>query len=92
MLPLLFYLLTFSTILGNFDNMAGGFLIGRTLAVLITMTIGTSMAARQGPSAMAAHQICMQVWLSVSLLTDSLAASAQVMIFLLLLREPFCLY
>lgn len=37
------------------------------------------MAARQGPMAMAAHQICMQVWLAVSLLTDSLAASAQVM-------------
>lgn len=42
------------------------------------MTVGTSMAARQGPLAMAAHQICMQVWLAVSLLTDALAASAQV--------------
>ncbi|KAI4367346.1 hypothetical protein MLD38_023094 [Melastoma candidum] len=59
---------------------SGGFLLGRTLAVLITMTIGTSMAARQGPVAMAAHQICMQVWLAVSLLTDSLAASAQALI------------
>lgn len=59
----------------------GGFLIGRTLAVLITMTIGTSMAARQGPLAMAAHQICMQVWLAVSLLTDALAASGQVHIY-----------
>ncbi|XP_056690249.1 protein DETOXIFICATION 45, chloroplastic-like [Spinacia oleracea] len=57
---------------------SGGFLIGRTVAVLITMTIGTSMAARQGPLAMAAHQICMQVWLAVSLLTDRLAASGQV--------------
>ncbi|XP_056689178.1 protein DETOXIFICATION 45, chloroplastic-like [Spinacia oleracea] len=57
---------------------SGGFLIGRTVAVLITMTIGTSMAARQGPLAMAAHQICMQVWLAVSLLTDGLAASGQV--------------
>lgn len=37
------------------------------------------MAARQGPVAMAAHQICMQVWLAVSLLTDALAASAQVL-------------
>ncbi|XP_056687633.1 protein DETOXIFICATION 45, chloroplastic-like [Spinacia oleracea] len=57
---------------------SGGFLIGRTVAVLITMTIGTSIAARQGPLAMAAHQICMQVWLAVSLLTDGLAASGQV--------------
>lgn len=56
----------------------GGFLLGRTLAVLITMTLGTSMAARQGPVAMAAHQICMQVWLAVSLLTDALASSGQV--------------
>ncbi|PKI33118.1 hypothetical protein CRG98_046493 [Punica granatum] len=59
---------------------SGGFLLGRTLAVLATMTVGTSMAARQGPLAMAAHQICMQVWLAVSLLTDALAASAQALI------------
>lgn len=56
----------------------GGFLLGRTISVLFTMTLGTSMAARQGPVAMAAHQICLQVWLAVSLLTDALAASAQV--------------
>ncbi|KAK9666687.1 hypothetical protein RND81_14G203600 [Saponaria officinalis] len=59
---------------------SGGFLIGRTMAVLVTMTIGTSMAARQGPLAMAAHQICLQVWLAVSLLTDALAASGQALV------------
>lgn len=37
------------------------------------------MAARHGPVAMAAHQICMQVWLAVSLLTDALATSGQVL-------------
>jgi len=37
------------------------------------------MAARHGPVAMAAHQICMQVWLAVSLLTDALAVSGQVL-------------
>lgn len=42
------------------------------------MTLATSMAARQGPVAMAAHQICLQVWLAVSLITDALAASGQV--------------
>uniref|UniRef100_M1BLP5 Protein DETOXIFICATION n=1 Tax=Solanum tuberosum TaxID=4113 RepID=M1BLP5_SOLTU len=57
-----------------------GFLIGRTLSVLFTMTLATSMAARQGAVAMAAHQICLQVWLAVSLLTDALAASAQTLI------------
>uniref|UniRef100_A0A5B7AMH5 Protein DETOXIFICATION n=1 Tax=Davidia involucrata TaxID=16924 RepID=A0A5B7AMH5_DAVIN len=59
---------------------SGGFLIGRTLAVLMTMTLGSSMAARQGPVAMAAYQICLQVWLAVSLLTDALAASGQALI------------
>ncbi|KAG5547532.1 hypothetical protein RHGRI_013281 [Rhododendron griersonianum] len=59
---------------------SGGFLLGRTLAVLVTMTLGTSMAARQGPVAMAAHQICLQVWLAVSLLTDALAGSGQTLI------------
>lgn len=59
---------------------SGGFLLGRTLAVLTTTTLGTSMAARQGPIAMAAHQICLQVWLAVSLITDALAASGQALI------------
>ncbi|KAG9454346.1 hypothetical protein H6P81_007250 [Aristolochia fimbriata] len=59
---------------------SGGLLLGRTLSVLITMTLGTSMAARQGPVAMAAHQICLQVWLAVSLLSDALALSGQALI------------
>ncbi|QCE01913.1 multidrug resistance protein [Vigna unguiculata] len=59
---------------------SGGFLLGRTLAVLSTITLGTSVAARHGPVAMAAHQICMQVWWSVSLLSDALAASGQALI------------
>ncbi|CAK9153910.1 unnamed protein product [Ilex paraguariensis] len=59
---------------------SGGFLLGRTLALLTTTTLATSMAARQGPLAMAAHQICFQVWFSVSLLTDALAISAQSLI------------
>ncbi|CAN6464005.1 unnamed protein product [Victoria cruziana] len=59
---------------------SGGLLLGRTLSVLVTMTLGTAMAARQGPVAMAAHQICLQVWLAVSLLTDALSLSGQAMI------------
>ncbi|KAI0514025.1 hypothetical protein KFK09_010058 [Dendrobium nobile] len=59
---------------------SGGLLLGRTLSVLITMTLGTSMAARLGPLAMAAHQICLQIWLAVSLLSDALALSAQALI------------
>lgn len=59
-------------------HFAGGLLIGRTMAVLMTMTLSTSMAARQGPIPMAGHQICIQVWLSISLLTDALALAGQV--------------
>lgn len=58
----------------------GGFLLGRTLAAVLTVTLSTSMAARQGPIAMAAHQICLQVWLSASLLVDAQAAAGQVSI------------
>jgi len=46
--------------------------------VFITMTLTTSLAANQGPIPMAGHQICMEVWLSISLLTDALALAGQV--------------
>ncbi|KAJ8764250.1 hypothetical protein K2173_005990 [Erythroxylum novogranatense] len=59
---------------------SGGFLLGRTLAAVMTITLSTSMAARQGALAMAAHQICLQVWLSVSLLADAQGASGQALI------------
>lgn len=59
---------------------SGGFLLGRTLASVMTVTLSTSMAARLGPLTMAAHQICLQVWLSVSLLIDAQAASGQALI------------
>ncbi|KAI5684055.1 hypothetical protein M9H77_05283 [Catharanthus roseus] len=59
---------------------SGGFLLGRTLAAVLTVTLSTSMAARQGPIAMAAHQICLQVWLSASLLVDAQAAAGQALI------------
>ncbi|XP_073222184.1 protein DETOXIFICATION 44, chloroplastic isoform X2 [Cicer arietinum] len=59
---------------------SGGLLIGRTLAVFITMTLTTSLAAKQGPIPMAGHQICMQVWLSISLLTDALALAGQALL------------
>lgn len=60
------------------SRFAGGLLISRSLAVLVTMTLATSMAAREGSIAMAGHQICLQVWLAVSLLTDALALAGQV--------------
>lgn len=47
----------------------------------MTMTLATSMAAREGPIRMAGYQISTQVWLAVSLLTDALALSGQVLDF-----------
>ncbi|KAE8704534.1 MATE efflux family protein 2 [Hibiscus syriacus] len=58
----------------------GGLLIGRTIATLVTLTLATSLAARQGPIPMAGHQICVQVWLAASLLTDALALSGQALL------------
>ncbi|XP_027350115.1 protein DETOXIFICATION 44, chloroplastic [Abrus precatorius] len=59
---------------------SGGLLTARTLAVFTTITLSTSAAAKQGPILMAGHQICMQVWLSVSLLTDALALAGQALL------------
>ncbi|XVF08338.1 hypothetical protein REPUB_Repub06bG0218200 [Reevesia pubescens] len=59
---------------------SGGFLICRTIATLGTLTLATSLAARQGPIPMAGHQICIQVWLAISLLTDALALSGQALL------------
>ncbi|KAG5037868.1 hypothetical protein JHK86_018708 [Glycine max] len=59
---------------------SGGLVSARTLAVFITVTLSTSVAAQQGPIPMAGHQICMQVWLSVSLLNDALALAGQALL------------
>jgi Na+-driven multidrug efflux pump len=50
----------------------------RTMAILLVMTLATAMAARQGAIQTAAHQICLQVWLAASLLSDSIALAGQV--------------
>ncbi|KAM7526536.1 hypothetical protein LguiA_016438 [Lonicera macranthoides] len=59
---------------------SGGLLIARTLAVLLMMTLATSMAAREGPIPMAGHQICLQIWLALSLLNDALALAGQALL------------
>ncbi|KAI4381152.1 hypothetical protein MLD38_007259 [Melastoma candidum] len=59
---------------------SGGLLVGRTAASVMTITMSTSMAARQGAIAVAAHQICLQVWLSASLVIDAQAGATQAMI------------
>jgi len=57
---------------------SGGLLTGRRISVLLTLTLSTSLAAREGPVPMAAYEICLQVWLTVSLLNDALALAGQV--------------
>nr|KAJ0192170.1 hypothetical protein LSAT_V11C800429930 [Lactuca sativa] len=56
---------------------SGGLLMWRSFAVLVTMTLSTSIAAREGSIPMAAYQICLEVWLALSLLTDALALAGQ---------------
>ncbi|KAL5550736.1 hypothetical protein UlMin_000912, partial [Ulmus minor] len=59
---------------------SGGLLIGRTVAVLVTTTLATSVAAREGPIHMAGYQICIEVWLALSLLNDALALAGQALL------------
>ncbi|KQJ92619.1 protein DETOXIFICATION 44, chloroplastic isoform X1 [Brachypodium distachyon] len=59
---------------------SGGLLIGRTIAVLLTMTLSTSLVAREGPIPTAGHQLCLQVWLTISLLNDALALAGQALL------------
>ncbi|KAL9256089.1 DETOXIFICATION 43-like protein [Drosera capensis] len=64
--------LEFSRFLKN-----GGLLLTRVIAVTICVTLAASMAARLGSTPMAAFQICLQVWMTSSLLADGLAVAAQ---------------
>lgn len=51
----------------------------RVVAVTFCVTLAASMAARQGPNNMAAFQVCLQVWMTTSLLADGLAIAGQVL-------------
>ncbi|KAG4948101.1 hypothetical protein JHK86_041340 [Glycine max] len=55
----------------------GFLLLMRVIAVTFCVTLAASLAARQGPTSMAAFQVCLQVWLAVSLLADGLAVAGQ---------------
>uniref|UniRef100_A0A0E0MBK0 Protein DETOXIFICATION n=1 Tax=Oryza punctata TaxID=4537 RepID=A0A0E0MBK0_ORYPU len=56
---------------------SGALLIARTIAVVLTFTVSTSLAAREGSVPMAGYEICLQVWLTISLLNDALALAGQ---------------
>ncbi|XP_047308385.1 protein DETOXIFICATION 42-like [Impatiens glandulifera] len=55
----------------------GFLLLMRVIAVTFCVTLAASMAARRGPTDMAAFQVCLQVWLTTSLLADGLAVAGQ---------------
>ncbi|KAG8089298.1 hypothetical protein GUJ93_ZPchr0011g28538 [Zizania palustris] len=58
----------------------GALLIARTIAVVVTFTVSTSLAAREGSVPMAGYEICLQVWLTISLLNDALALAGQALL------------
>ncbi|WCJ18943.1 MATE efflux family protein [Euphorbia peplus] len=58
----------------------GVLLLARVIAATICVTLAASRAARLGPTPMAAFQVCLQVWLTSSLLADGLAVAAQAII------------
>ncbi|KAF9675587.1 hypothetical protein SADUNF_Sadunf09G0047700 [Salix dunnii] len=55
-------------------------LLARVVAATICVTLAASRAARLGSTTMAAFQICLQVWLTSSLLADGLAVAGQAII------------
>ena len=59
-------------------QMKGGLLLARTVAVTFCQTLAAAVMARLGTTPMAAFQICLQVWLTTSLLADGLAVAGQV--------------
>ncbi|THU71034.1 hypothetical protein C4D60_Mb08t31270 [Musa balbisiana] len=55
----------------------GFLLLARVIAVTFCVTLAASLAARNGPTSMAAFQVCLQLWLATSLLADGLAVAGQ---------------
>ncbi|XWS43160.1 hypothetical protein CRYUN_Cryun16bG0079100 [Craigia yunnanensis] len=52
-------------------------LLVKVIAVTFCVTVAASLAARQGSTTMAAFQVCLQIWLTTSLLADGLAVAGQ---------------
>ncbi|KAH6814342.1 MATE efflux family protein [Perilla frutescens var. frutescens] len=52
-------------------------LLIKVIAATVCVTLAASKAARLGPTRMAAFQICLQLWLTLSLIGDALAVAGQ---------------
>ncbi|GAA4980881.1 MATE family efflux transporter [Kineococcus glutinatus] len=55
-------------------------LLVRTLALRVALLVTTYVAAAQGDSALAAHQVAMTVWTTAALALDALAIAAQALV------------
>ncbi|XP_078442709.1 protein DETOXIFICATION 42-like isoform X2 [Wolffia australiana] len=55
----------------------GSLLLARVVAVTFCVTMAAYLSASRGPIPMAAFQVCLQIWLSTSLLADGLAVAGQ---------------
>src|SRR5581483_9138615 len=58
----------------------GGHLVIRTGAILAALALATGVAARVGPTALAAHQIAYQMFIFLALVMDALALSVQAIV------------
>jgi len=58
----------------------GRHLFVRTGALLVALTLSTSVVSRLGPIPLAAHQVTLQVWLFVTAALDGLAIPAQAIV------------
>ncbi|KAK1360525.1 Protein DETOXIFICATION [Heracleum sosnowskyi] len=58
----------------------GFYLLGRVIVATSCVTLATSLAARLGSTPMAAFQICLQVWMTSSLLAYGLSGGGQAII------------
>lgn len=71
---------------------SGFLLLLRVIATTFCVTLAASLAARLGPTSMAAFQVCLQVWLATSLLADGLAVAGQVRTLFLFLFPFLCYF
>ncbi|CAI0438231.1 unnamed protein product [Linum tenue] len=74
--------------LGRFLR-SGFLLLLRVIASTIVVTLAASLATANGPTAMAAFQVCLQIWLATSLLADGLAVAGQAIIASAFAKEDF---
>nr|XP_043635734.1 protein DETOXIFICATION 42-like [Erigeron canadensis] len=67
----------------------GFLLLVRVISATFCVTLAASLSARLGATEMAAFQVCLQVWLAASLLTDGLAVACQAILAGAFARQDF---